>query len=377
MRLTSFIQEHKEQIAEEWVSYARENIDISSKMGLPAVRDHIIEMLDRIVEDMNTGQTDDQQTAKSKGHKPPVLRHDMPAREHGLQRVEAGFDVVELSSEFRALRASVLRLWEKEMTSPMDIEQVQDMIRFNEAIDEAWMHSMARFHTKVDEGKNWLIGVLGHDLRSPLTTISSAQQILARSSNLSDDEKGLVKRSEASLKRMEELINNLLELTSLQLGSGMTINKAPIDLTLQSEQIVQEFTVAYPLASFRLQSPGPVQGDWDRVRINQVLTNLITNALRHGRPGGPVTVTISAKDGNAVLSVHNEGNPIPEIIRNNLFSKSYRKKRQEHKKRDSYGLGLYIVKEIVDGHKGRIFLESTVEKGTTFSIILPRTAENN
>ena len=372
MRLASFIKEHKEDIAEEWVEYARENIGVTTKMDLKGVRDHVIEMLDRIAEDMETSQTKGQQKSKSRGHKPPVLIHDMPAKEHGSQRVDAGFDIVELSSEFRALRASVLRLWEKKMTIAIDKHKFEEMIRFNEAIDEAWMHSMARFHTKVDESKNWFMGVLGHDLRIPLTTISGAQQILALSSNLSATEKALVKRSESSVKRMKELINNLLELTNLRLGSGMTINKATTDLTLQSEQIIQEFMIAYPQAQLHLQSPGPVQGEWDNLRINQVITNLIANALRHGNPGGPVAISISAEDNNASLSVHNEGRPIPESVREMIFTGMYTNNSENQTTQSSYGLGLYIVKEIVNGHNGSINLESTDENGTTFTITLPR-----
>lgn len=372
MKLASFIKEHKEDIAEEWVVYARENIGVTANMDLVAVRDHVMEMLDRIADDMDSFQSKRQQKSKSEGHKPPVYIHDMPAKAHGSQRVEAGFDIVELSSEFRALRASVLRLWEKKIATSIDKNVFEDMIRFNEAIDEAWMHSMARFHTKVDESKNWFMGILGHDLRSPLSTISGAQQILALSSNLSDTEKGLVKRSESSVKRMEELINNLLELTNLRLGSGMNIKKATIDLTLQSEQIIQELMIAYPKAQLHLQSSDPVQGEWDRLRINQLITNLITNALRHGNPGGPVTVSISAEDDNASLAVHNEGRPIPENIQELIFSGMYTKSNGDHTQQTSYGLGLYIVKEIVNGHNGSIDLESTEENGTTFTILLPR-----
>lgn len=372
MRLAPFLKKYKEEIATEWVKYARENIGVTLKMDVNEIRDHVIDMLDRMADDMDTSQTNAQQQAKSTGHKPPVLVHDMPAKEHGSQRVEAGFDIVELSSEFRALRASVLRLWEAKMTTAIDKDKFQDMIRFNEAIDEAWMHSMARFHTKVDESKNWFMGVLGHDLRSPLSTIHGAQQVLARSVNLSDREKNLVKHSESSVKHMEELINNLLELTKLRLGSGMTIKKTTTDLTLLCEQTIQEFMITYPQALLYLQSPGPVRGEWDNLRIHQVITNLIANALRHGKPGGPVTVSISAEAKNVCLSVHNEGRPIPESMRKIIFTGMYTNSGGNQIKQSNYGLGLFIVKEIVNSHNGSIDLESTEKKGTRFTITLPR-----
>ena len=370
--LSSFIKKNKEQIAEEWVIYARENIGVTIKMDLATVRDHIIEMLDGIAEDIGTPQTESEQDLKSKGHKQPRHIDDMAAKEHGEQRVEAGFDIVELSSEFRALRASVLRLWEKNMTGPIEKETFEDMIRFNEAIDEAWMHSMKRFHTKVDESKNWFIGILGHDLRNPLSAISGTQQILARSSNLSKEERALVKRSESSVKRMEELINNMLELTRLRLGSGMTIKKTQIDLTLQSEQIIQEFMTAYPEAKLHFQSHGPLLGKWDGIRINQVLTNLLANALRHGQPGGPVSLNIKAKKDNAIISVHNEGRPIPESMQEKIFTGMFTEDSENRNNQTSYGLGLYIVKEIVNSHNGTIEVTSNEKDGTTFTITMPR-----
>ncbi len=84
----------------------------------------------------------------------------------------------------------------------------------------------------------------------------------------------------------------------------MTINKTPVDLSKQSEKTVQELQLGYPEAELVIESPGPVQGEWDGIRLDQLMTNLITNALRHGKPGGPVTVSISAKGNDAYFKVH-------------------------------------------------------------------------
>ena len=102
------------------------------------------------------------------------------------------------------------------------------------------------------------------------------------------------------------------------------------------------------------------------------MTNLITNALRHGKPGGPVTINISAEGNEAFFKVHNQGPPVPEKIKDMISKGMITKTNQDHGKKESYGLGLYIVKQIVDGHNGQIELESNKESGTTFKIILPR-----
>lgn len=372
MELDDFIKEYKEEIAEEWVEYARDNISITEKLDQEEVRDHIIEMLTRIANDMGTPQTNQQQETKSKGNRILNLKDDLAAVEHGEQRVEVGFNIVEVSSEFRALRASVLRLWERKDKTPVDKKKVQDLIRFNEAIDEAWMHSVERYHTKRDESKNWFLGILGHDLRNPLSVISGVQQLMKISPNLSDKEKSLLQRTDASIKHMTELINNLLELTKLRLGGGISIDKTSTDLTKLCEQIIQEFEVSYPEVDFQFRSPGPLEGLWDPLRLKQVINNLVANALRHGDVGGPIKLKLSAENDKAILSVNNFGPPIPEDLQEMIFTGMYSSSNGNNAKESSYGLGLYIVSEIVEGHKGEIHLESTAENGTTFTIQLPR-----
>jgi hypothetical protein len=372
MKFADFIKNHEREITDEWVKFAEENISGVNKLQPKEVRDHIKQMLNTIVKNMEASQTDAEQEKKSKGNKVMRPGESKAANQHGEQRADVGFDIMELGSEFRALRASILRLWETNSKADNLETDFQEMIRFNEAIDELWIISIKRFQQQVDESKNWFMGILGHDLRNPLAAISGVQSILKLSKNLSEKEKSLLGRSGSSVKRMTELINNLLELTNLRLGSGMTINKSPVDLSKQSEKIVQELQLGYPEAELILESPGPVQGDWDVIRLDQLMTNLITNALRHGKPGGPVSVSISAKANEAFFKVHNEGPPISENIKEMISKGVFTKTKGDPEKKDSYGLGLYIIKQIVDGHKGKMEVKSNKKNGTTFIITLPR-----
>lgn len=372
MKFAQFIMTHKEEITDEWVKNAQDNILSANEIELDVIRDHLTLMLDGIAENMEKEQTDLQQEEKSKGNKEMEPGESTGAKQHGALRADIGFDIVEVSSEFRALRASVLRLWEKSSKEENWEADFHDVVRFNEAIDQEWMISVQRFHHTVDESKNWFLGILGHDLRNPLAAISGVNSILRLSENLSEKEQFLLRRSVSSVKRMTELIDNILELTKLRLGSGMTINKSSVDLSEQSEKIVQELQLSYPDADLILKAPGPVQGEWDVLRLDQLITNLITNALRHGRPGGPVIVSISAKGNDALFEVHNEGTPIPESIKNMIFTGMFKMNKEESTPNESYGLGLYIVNEIVEGHKGQIDIRSTEESGTTFKITLPR-----
>lgn len=371
MKLARFIKNHQEEITDEWVKNAQDNIDITKKMSLKDVRDHIQQMLEAIVDNMDTPESDAHQEKKSKGNK-DSKQNKKAGDQHGVQRANMGFDILEVSSEFRALRASVLRLWENKSKKENWENDFQDLTRFNEAIDELWMISLERYEKRVSESKNWFMGVLGHDLRNPLAAIMGMQSIFKLSKNLSDKENDILMHSVSSAKRMKELIDNLLELTNVRLGGGLSINKDTLDLTTQSENLLKEMQLGYPDALLLIETNGPVEGEWDPTRLDQLMTNLITNAIKYGEPGGPVKVKISAKGNEAYLDVHNEGTPIPESIKEKFFTGNVSENRKNSTNENSYGLGLYIVKEIVDGHKGKIKLTSTKEKGTNFRVVLPR-----
>lgn len=372
MKLSSFIRTNKEEINYEWTRYAQENIDRTTKMQKKEVSDHIMQMLDWIVEDMESSQSDYEQEKKSKGNKNFQNNHTLAASDHGEQRLNFGFDFMQLSSEFRALRASVLRLWSKKSRAENWETDFHDMIRFNEAIDELWMVSLKRFQEKLDQSKNLFLGILGHDLRNPIATITGAHSLLKISKNLSEREQEVLNYSNSSIKRMIELINNLLELTELQLGGGMSINKKEINLSKHTQKIVQEIQLAYPNARIEPKLEDGVKGNWDLLRLEQMMTNLLTNAIRHGEKGKPIHVDLNSEEDKAIFSVHNEGEPIPESMRERIFDDGFTGSNRGPIKEKSYGLGLYIVQEIVEGHQGEIKLSSSEEHGTTFKIFLPK-----
>jgi signal transduction histidine kinase len=158
----------------------------------------------------------------------------------------------------------------------------------------------------------------------------------------------------------------------VRLGDGISVEYRNTNFTSLAIQVIREFQLSYPDADIRFEDPGQIEGDCDETRVKQIMTNLITNAIRHGEPGGAVTVSLAGKDNHMNFHVHNEGEPIPEHIRSSLFSEVM---KQNNNDGDSHGLGLYIVKSIVDAHGGEIDFESTKQDGTTFTVTLPRFVE--
>lgn len=170
MRLSSFIIARQDRILNEWDAFAETLLPVSAGMSRAAIRDHAAEMLAAIAKDLASEQTPSEQVAKSKGNAPPFAgAPETAAQTHALLRAQSGFDINQMAAEYRALRASVLRLWAAEYSpTPTDL---QDTIRFNEAIDQSLAESLAYFTKELDRSRNLLLGMLGHDMRNPLSVV--------------------------------------------------------------------------------------------------------------------------------------------------------------------------------------------------------------
>jgi len=184
MRLHQFILEHIEQILAAWESFARSVETALPTMDAKGLRNHSEHILRTVAQDMQTPQTERQQIAKSLG-RGPTSEEDSPAQTHAVTRFVAGFSMDQMVSEYRALRSSVLRLWLAESRIE-DTHDVQDIIRFNEAIDQALVESIARYGEAVESTRKTVLGVLGHDLRSPLGAVLMASDILRKNVNMTD-----------------------------------------------------------------------------------------------------------------------------------------------------------------------------------------------
>src|SRR4051812_46374511 len=153
MRMAEFIITHMEAVLDEWDSFARSISPAPNGLSARRLRDHAREMLSQIATDMESTQSPAEQQAKSEGHGSPQPRADSPAETHALARIVDSFTLDEMVSEYRALRASVVRLWTREM-GHADRENLEELIRFNESIDQALCESVARYSTGVERARH-------------------------------------------------------------------------------------------------------------------------------------------------------------------------------------------------------------------------------
>lgn len=371
LKLSKFILSHLEPIAAAWVEFAGGYV-FDGVLDLDERRDHVIGILEAIARDLDTPQSEAVQARKSKGGEDAAPGDDTAASAHGSDRAATGFTPAQMVAEFRALRASVLHLWSEEQ-SEFSRQSIEDMTRFNEAIDQALAESITHFTEGVDRSKELLLGVLGHDLRNPLGAIRMSTTLMMAKEGPAWVHARNATRILTGVTRMDELISDLLDFTRSRLGGGIPVVPERMDLGLIAQQTVDEIGAFRGDCVLHLEVSGDLCGRWDGARLAQALSNLVGNACQHGSRGAPVTVVVRGDADDVVMAVHNEGPSIPVARRKDIFDPFSQLAPSGAAPSDtsSIGLGLYIVRAIVDAHHGIIEVASS-RQGTTFTVRLPR-----
>jgi signal transduction histidine kinase len=364
MRLTEFITQEKEKIIDEWVSFAETLLPSAEGMSVERLRDSGPALLGAIVRQMEGRLAAGGQSADA--HADDVAE---TSGDHALGRLKGGFDLGQVISEYRALRMSVLRLWAERQ----DIVDAEGVRVFNEAIDEALAEAAERYTERIHEVKDQFVGVLGHDLGTPLSAIIMAGRSLLEKGSVDEKARRRLARIVTSAERMHRMIRDVLDLTRQRFHRPMPLNSQPTDLGVICRDIVAEVREANPERFIRGDEQGDLRGQWDADRMAEVVSNLVSNAIQHGAAGSPVEISLAGDDEEVVLAVKNQGEPIPEEDMAALLE-PFQSASSEPDVGGHLGLGLFITREIVAAHGGRIEARSSAEAGTTFTVHMPRHA---
>jgi len=372
MRLGQFIKANTKQITKEWEVFARSCAPAAARMDLEQRRDHVVGMLEAIAADLETPQTKHEQSEKAAGRTDSGVRKHTAANAHGIDRAATGYTPEQMVSEFRSLRASVVRLW-SESLKEWDRETLVELTRFNEAIDQLLAESIARYAHEVERSKDLFLGVLGHDLRNPLGAILMSATMMLRREGPDWPHRRIVASILNSGTRMDSMISELVDFTRTRLGAGIPVTPREMDIGAVAQHAVDEIVAFHPECVVKLERSGELRGKWDAGRIEQALSNLIGNAYQHGSAGSPVEVNVRGEAGQVTLSVHNEGPVIAKDDLDDIFSpfRQLDPARARSRGAQSLGLGLYIADSIASAHDGTIDVESN-GGGTTFTLRLPR-----
>ncbi len=375
MRLADFIVANIEPILGEWESFARA-LSPGSAMSVVELRDHAESILRVTARDMVSAQSLREQSDKSKGlggGGAESDRLDEASELHALGRLGSGFNLLEVVSEYRALRASVLHHW-RQAVDHANAQDLADLTRFNESIDQSLAEAVRSYTTRVDESRELFIATLGHDLRAPLNALLLSGEVLERFGQLDQENAQIASRMKVFGRTMTTMIHDLLDFTRTRLGGGIPLSVAPADLAGVCRDVLDEFQAANPQRTFHFASDGDLRGEWDAPRLRQVLSNIIGNALEHGDDTGAIALAANNSGSGVVLTVTNRGPQIPESALPTLFDPFVRgaTRARSSGARQGVGLGLFISRAIVTAHGGTIAAASSESEGTVFSVHLPR-----
>ena len=220
---------------------------------------------------------------------------------------------------------------------------------------------------KTAELREQFIAVLGHDLRNPLASIDAGARLLLKTP-LNEKAITIVTMMQNSVSRMSGIINNVLDLTRARLGRGIPLNRTRQPLAPVLDQVVAEFRTTHPDRTIETQFALGEPVDGDRIRIAQLFSNLLGNALAYGAADQPVRVRAAANGGTFELSVANAGEPIPAAARERLFEPFARGDVRPNQQ--GLGLGLYIASQIARAHGGTLEVTSTPAE-TRFTFRMP------
>ena len=377
MRLADFITSEAESILQEWESFAHTLKPAADNMTDKELRNHAALMLKIIAKDLRTVQSAEQQLEKSHGDEPG--EHNDAG--HGLARQESSFTIEQVVSEFRALRSSVLRLWAESLPLRCATD-IGDIIRFDEAIDQllaASVFSFAAAKLKAEETeqerRSQFLAMLGHELRNPLSPISSAAAVLKRTKNddpVIDNVSNIIARQVA---HMASLVDDLLDVSRVTRGM-IEIKLEVVDMRQVIEHAVEQVS---PQINARHQKlvvttpPEPAVVQADKKRVVQIITNLLANAAKYTPEGGHLQLKTTLLQGEVVISVEDNGAGMtPEFVplAFELFAQAA---RTPDRAQGGLGLGLALVKNLVELHGGQVACSSEgLGKGSQFTVRLPR-----
>ena len=376
MKLSDFIRSHTNEIVQEWENFARTCLPAAGTMDDARLRDHVVELVAFIADDMDSPQSYFEQAEKGQG-RGPGSGADTEAETHAILRAADGFTIDQVMGEFRASRASILRLRTKE---PATQSEVVEITRFNESIDQMLSELVAR-HTKIiaDElrqasrEKDEFISTLSHELRSPVGAISTCSQILK--GNGTNDP--TVARVSDILARqtghLARLLDDLLDVARISRKRMLLkLDTTDIRTCVQDAVDANSQLVGQKGQAIGVDMPSqPVSMRADCTRLAQVISNLVNNAAKYSPTGSTIKVSLTLETDHAVIDVSDNGVGIEPGLLSHLFD-AFHDNHPGDLATQGLGIGLWLSRQLIEMHGGTITAQSEGRgAGARFRIKLP------
>lgn len=354
------LMQNRQKIVKHWEQRALKEVNSAHRSTSLVLRDNLEFFLEQLSEAL----------AEGPGKSPEQLAREAGDRKlnidrHGSERAgQIGYVLSEVIFEFHILRQVVFEVLEE--FRPLTKRERDTII---DSIEQAVNDAASAFSNALSEIREQFSVALAHDLRGPLTAAKvAAQVILRRPGRVERDEKMAFHIIE-NMDRLDSMIRDILNASKLQAGEKLQFEMIPFELDSLVHEVVTEYRIQDPNRFF-VSTPHGVSGQWNPEGLRRVLQNLITNALKFGAPGTPITVKLEASNRNIRIIVHNLGHAIPEEKQSKLFEPFQQLKSSTN--RPGWGLGLFLVRGIVEAHGGKVSVESSEKSGTSFIVELPR-----
>jgi signal transduction histidine kinase len=344
----------RDDVFKAWEERVRERIAPARFLQHPILLDTLPAFYQKIVESVDPAE-------------PRVLAVDgtTMATEHGGERARiTAYSHAALIEEYQIFRWAMFTVLHRENV-PIDL---QEMHAINGSIDAGIQEAVEGFSMVHSGFRERFAAALTHDLRGPLAAAAMGLELIMVTGE-PDVVKSVAAKSLASVRRMGSMIEELLHTMAFHGGEALQLAMTDVAIHDVVDEVLADAAVMYG-DRFHLAGD-PVTGHWDRPAIKRALENLVSNAVKYGTPGTPVTIDTTARYGRLVLAVHNEGPPIPPDEQECIFQMYRRAEAARRHAQPGWGIGLPYVRAVAESHGGSIGLDTTAERGTTFIIDIP------
>jgi signal transduction histidine kinase len=376
MKLSDFIRSRTSEIVRQWENFARTCLPAASTMDDAALRDHVVELLRFIADDMDSPQSNFEQAEKGQG-RGPKLAADTEAEKHAIMRVADGFTIDQVMGEFRALRASVLHLCTKESVEQFEITEIT---RFNECIDQVLCESLARHTTLVadvlrdsNRQKDEFISTLSHELRNPVGAISSCAEILNDSATKDPAVARVVDILARQTGHLTRLLEDLLDVARISRKRIIfKIEATDIRTCVQDAVDANSQLITRKGQTIKVDMPSsPLTMHVDCTRVAQVVSNLVNNAVKYSPTSSTIKVSLTIDTDHAAICVTDNGVGIEARLLPHVFEAFYLNRAGDLAKQ-GLGIGLWLSRQLIEMQGGTITVESAGRgTGAEFCVRLP------
>lgn len=355
MRLPNFIIENIDQIIAEW--------KVDARLAGSPLGEHAKPLLMAIAADIRSTELPSTVSSASISSTAATMRVAL--------RGAPDFSLQQICDALRLLRVAVSASWKEAGTQAFD-----DLHRFNAAVDAAIAEAVSNHALQVERTRSLFFGMLGHDLRTPLSAISMACQYLQRDDVPPERKTEAVVRVGRCAATMEGLIRDVLDFARSRLGKSMTMSIKAADIGAVCRAALDDARATHPRCEFRFDAAGDLDGNADAARLRQALWNLLDSAAKGGAHDAPILFSVRGEEGMIALCVKNEGPALsPDVLRtmfDPIAQLAIAGASTDGNPPANLGLELFIAREIVRTHQGELIVRSPDTGGMEFTVMLPR-----